>query len=147
MLLMKQVRKCSVGSLLLQTMKGAYRQPLTRLGQLLREARETRGLSTYDLSRLSKVSQSYISMIERGHISSGGKPVQPAAPVLRALSDALGIEYAAILDAAGYAPDREPGLQHLIDRYRHLSPDSRKRADAYLDFLDFEEKKEGERKE
>lgn len=68
-------------------------------GKYLSELRKEKGLSIYKLSKLSNVSHSYISQIERGL-----KGV-PSPEILIKLSKPLGIHYARLLKAAGHISD------------------------------------------
>lgn len=68
----------------------------TELGAYLTEKRKEKGLSIYRLSKLSNVSHSYISQLERGIKE------QPSPEILKKLSNALGIDYGSMMYRAGY---------------------------------------------
>ena len=53
-------------------------------GQLIREARQRRGLTQADLARRSATTQNYVSRIERG-------AVEPTLPTLERLLHAMGV--------------------------------------------------------
>lgn len=59
-------------------------EPLTDLGRYLRAQREIAQLSLRHLARMTKVSDSYLSQLERGLY-------QPSPEVLRAIAEGLGI--------------------------------------------------------
>jgi transcriptional regulator with XRE-family HTH domain len=67
---------------------------LDALGALLRAQRQAAGLTLRELSERTKVSNAYLSQLERGlH--------EPSLSVLRAIADALGLPLATLLRRAG----------------------------------------------
>lgn len=68
------------------------------LGEYLIKARKERGYSQRDLAEKSRVSPAEISRVE------SGKRLNPAPAVLKALAEALVLDYGALLEMAGYAP-------------------------------------------
>lgn len=66
----------------------------TRLATALREARRSRGLSLDAVARLSGVSRSMVSQIERGESS-------PTVATLWNLTQALQVDFAGLLDSRG----------------------------------------------
>jgi transcriptional regulator with XRE-family HTH domain len=74
---------------------------LETLGALIRAQRVTAGLTLRELSERTKVSNAYLSQIERGlH--------EPSISVLGAIAAALGVSLEALLARAGLlAPERE----------------------------------------
>lgn len=68
----------------------------TELGKYLADRRSDKGLSIYRLSKLSGVSHSYISQLERGIKE------QPSPEILKKLANHLGVEYSDIMVKAGY---------------------------------------------
>jgi transcriptional regulator with XRE-family HTH domain len=67
---------------------------LEALGALIRAQRLTAGLSLRDLAQRAKVSNAYLSQIERGlH--------EPSISVLGAIADALGVSLESLLARAG----------------------------------------------
>jgi transcriptional regulator with XRE-family HTH domain len=83
---------------------GSPKARLEALGALIRAQRMTAGLSLRVLAERAKVSNAYLSQIERGlH--------EPSISVLAAIADALDVSLEALLTRAGIlAPDAEaPG--------------------------------------
>ena len=68
------------------------------LGEYLIKARKERGYSQRDLAEKSRVSPAEISRVE------SGKRLNPAPAVLKALAEALVLDYGTLLEMAGYAP-------------------------------------------
>ncbi len=67
---------------------------LSALGAFIRAHRSTAGLSLRDLAERTRVSNAYLSQVERGlH--------EPSITVLRAIADALGIPLESLLARAG----------------------------------------------
>ena len=64
---------------------------LRRLGKMLRELREAKGLSQTDLAKKVRVAQSYIAMLE-----SGAKK-NPSLAILKRLVKALGVSVTELL--------------------------------------------------
>jgi len=78
---------------------------LSALGAFIRALRSTAGLSLRDLAERTRVSNAYLSQVERGlH--------EPSITVLRAIADALGIPLESLLARAGVfdspAPEENP---------------------------------------
>jgi transcriptional regulator with XRE-family HTH domain len=72
----------------------AWKAQLEALGALVRAQRVAADLSLRDLSARTKVSNAYLSQVERGlH--------EPSLSVLRAIASALGVPLAALLTRAG----------------------------------------------
>ena len=72
--------------------------PSDRLGEFLRAQRQLAGLSLRQLAELARVSNPYLSQIERGlH--------EPSLRVLTSLAQALGIPPQRLLAYAGVQPD------------------------------------------
>ena len=70
-------------------------EALTDLGKYLRAQREIAQLSLRHLARMSKVSDSYLSQLERGLY-------QPSPAVLRAVAEGLGISPDALFRRMGW---------------------------------------------
>lgn len=83
-----------------------------KLGTILKEARDAKGLSLDALSAMSGVSRGYISYLERG-TGPRGLPISPNPLKLKALGKALGIPYPLLMDAASYGPDGDPAMDYL----------------------------------
>lgn len=73
------------------------------LGEQLRAARTTRGLSLEAASRAAKISQGYLHKLEAGRVQS------PSPRVLQRLSEVLGISYARLMKLADYLMPGEEG--------------------------------------
>lgn len=65
------------------------------LGEYLEDARKIKGYSTYDVNNLTGISQSYISLIERGKRKA-------SAVILKTLAPIYGLDYLDLYDKAGY---------------------------------------------
>lgn len=60
-----------------------------RLGDILKQYREDHGLSLREFSKISGVSNSYLSMIETGRQPSSGRPVVPTLTKLNQIAAAM----------------------------------------------------------
>ena len=85
-----------------------WKAQLAALGALLRAQRRAADLSLRELSERTKVSNAYLSQVERGlH--------EPSLSVLRTIASALGLSLTSLLDRAGLLEhgerDGEPGLR------------------------------------
>jgi transcriptional regulator with XRE-family HTH domain len=80
----------------------------TALGEVLRRARLAQGRTLADVSRAARVSVPYLSELERGR-------KEASSEVLAAICDALGIDLADLLAAAGHRLDqaRRPAVVRL----------------------------------
>lgn len=65
------------------------------LGKYLKDARELKNYTTYDVNNLTKISQSYISLIERGKRKA-------SAVILKTLAPIYGLDYLDLYEKAGY---------------------------------------------
>ena len=65
------------------------------LGRYLENARKIKGYSTYDVNKLTEISQSYISLIERGKRKA-------SAVILKTLAPVYGLNYLDLYEKAGY---------------------------------------------
>ena len=96
-----------------------------QLGEYIRLQRQMADLSLRGMAELTKVSNAYLSQIERGlH--------QPSLRVLQSIADALGIPADTLLTRAGMGartaePDREPasGTEAAIQADPALEPEER----------------------
>jgi transcriptional regulator with XRE-family HTH domain len=78
---------------------------LDALGALIRTQRMTAGLSLRELAVRTKVSNAYLSQIERGlH--------EPSISVLAAIAEALDVPLETLLARAGLLPERGAPLAH-----------------------------------
>jgi transcriptional regulator with XRE-family HTH domain len=79
-----------------------WKDQLEMLGSLLRAQRIAADLSLRELAERTKVSNAYLSQLERGlH--------EPSLSVLRAISSALGMPLGALLTRVGMLEDAEAG--------------------------------------
>ena len=77
------------------------RTPLESLGEFIRTQREITQLSLRQLANLARISNPYLSQIERGIY-------KPSADVLKSLAQALGISPETLFERAGFLdPDEE----------------------------------------
>ncbi len=93
----------------------------TELGALLRQKRQSLGLSTHRLSALVGVRQSTITRLERGEFAA------PRPDKLARIAKALGISLADIYARAGYVvpDDLLPSFPiYLQSKYEHLPPEA-----------------------
>ncbi|MGH3620756.1 MAG: helix-turn-helix domain-containing protein [Sciscionella sp.] len=75
-----------------------WRAQLGVLGEFIRAQRRLADLSLREMAALTRVSNAYLSQVERGlH--------QPSLKVLRAIADALGISSHELLSQAGFAAE------------------------------------------
>ncbi|MGD0166724.1 MAG: helix-turn-helix transcriptional regulator [Gaiellaceae bacterium] len=73
------------------------------LGEQLRDARTTRGLSLEAASRAAKISQGYLHKLEAGRVQS------PSPRVLQRLSEVLDVSYYRLMQLADYLMPGEGG--------------------------------------
>ncbi len=86
---------------------GVAKSPLEVLGVLLRAQRRASGLSLRELSARTKVSNAYLSELERGlH--------EPSLSVLRAITSALDTPLGPLLERAGLLGDRGAGAGTIM---------------------------------
>lgn len=69
-----------------------------KLGDLIREYRDSHDLSQRQFADICKMSNGYVSMLERGMNPNTGKPITPTIPQLKKLADGMGITIAEIID-------------------------------------------------
>jgi transcriptional regulator with XRE-family HTH domain len=82
---------------------------MIRLASVLRERRESLGISAAEIARRVGVSPTYVWMIENAKPRKGGEPSRPSSAVLEKWARALGMDdrYARqVLRLAGYEDDR-----------------------------------------
>lgn len=83
-------------------------EELEDLGAYLRAQREIARLSLRHLARVTNVSDSYLSQVERGMY-------QPSPEVLRAIADGLGLPPEALFRRLGWLPEENtPTGQHGV---------------------------------
>lgn len=88
---------------------------LTDLGSYLKAQREIAKLSLRHLARMTKVSDSYLSQLERGLY-------QPSPDVLRAIAEGLGLSPDQLFRRMGWLPEAEEGSTSVPDA---ISADAR----------------------
>lgn len=99
---------------------GAWRS----LGDFIRGQRELANLSMRQLAEIAKISNPYLSQVERGLY-------KPSADVLKSIANALHISaetmysQAGLLDPAGEQSDSHHGVEHAIRMDPRLSVDQK----------------------
>ena len=79
------------------------------LGELIRHAREAKGMNQDELGRRVGTSRSTISLLEKGQV------VYPRLPMLQAIATALNIPVTALLAEAGVSlSESAPGQLHWL---------------------------------
>ncbi len=76
----------------------------TKFGEYLRNLRKNKGFTLKDLAKLTGLSHSYLSQLERGIRGSNGAP---SPELLRKLSEPLGVDYYELMEKAGYFTPEE----------------------------------------
>ncbi len=87
-----------------------WKARLAALGALLREERRAAGLSQRELAERAKVSNAYLSQVERGLY-------RPSAQVLKSIADALQVSVESMYARAGLLDDDstpEPDVEQAI---------------------------------
>jgi transcriptional regulator with XRE-family HTH domain len=79
-----------------------------KIGGTLRQARQAKGLTLFELSRESGVSPSFIGRVERGDRIASGK-------ILRKLARPLGFEETTLLELAGFLSPKEERDGNKLD--------------------------------
>jgi transcriptional regulator with XRE-family HTH domain len=91
------------------------------LGELIRQARKAKGLTSHDLAERIGLAQSNIVRIEQGHIA------EPKPSILGRLAEVLDLDMADVYEAAGYPQsDGLPSFTpYLRSRFKDLPPEAR----------------------
>ena len=63
------------------------------LGELIKNYREEHGMSQGDFSKISGISVSYLSVLERNKRPSTNTPVEPSFSIVKKCADAMGVDY------------------------------------------------------
>lgn len=101
---------------------------MSEIGDYLREKRGKRSLR--EIEKLSGVSHTYLSSLEKGTDPRSGNEIIPSPEVLAKLSEALGVPYLILMDKAGHLP---PGLLSVHADFDESIPvDERKKIYSYL---------------
>ena len=103
-------------------------QPDVRLGDIIRERRQDRGLSLRDLSQVTGIHPSYIGRIEQGLLK------RPAPDYVQLLGQALDLPVADLFVLAGYqGAGTLPSLRpYLRAKYGPLPDSALIEVEAYL---------------
>ena len=81
------------------------------LGDLIRDYRDTHGLSQRQFANQCDLSNGYISILEKGINPSTGKPVTPTLPQLKKLATGMGLTLSELFEKADDMPvDLAPNL-------------------------------------
>ena len=75
-----------------------------KLGELIYEYRYMHGLSQRQFADICKLSNGYVSMLERGVNPNTGKPITPTIPQLKKLADGMGTTIAEIIEKVDDMP-------------------------------------------
>lgn len=107
-------------------------------GEWLRKQRNKRAMSAAELGRLSGVSKSYISALERSQVQLlTGRPSQPALHIVEAIAKALEVDIDEARMIAGYGPvsEQETPPEGLFKGYERLSPEMKKVARRQIESI------------
>ncbi len=84
------------------------------LGKYLENARKLKGYSTYDVNKLTDISQSYISLIEKGKRKA-------SAVILKTLAPVYGLDYLDLYEKAGYIDLIEDEKEDMLKKIGAIS--------------------------
>lgn len=115
----------------------------TAFGAFIKKLRDGLNLSLRDVEGLAKVSNAYLSQVERGERGI------PNIKVLRRLADAYGVTVELLIQAAeageqrlGKMPESTtPDVRFVSRGYENLTPESRKALTEFLQHLVEKDKK------
>lgn len=130
------------------------------LGDIVKNYRTEHGLSLREFSRISGVSNGYISMLEKNEHPKTKKPIVPSIEKMRCIANAMGMSFDSLLDMIDSdqpisikkenapAPSLTSSESDLLSKYRRLNSEGRKklveRADELFD-LGYVEKGDAEK--
>ena len=130
------------------------------LGDIVKNYRTEHGLSLREFSRISGVSNGYISMLEKNEHPKTKKPIVPSIEKMRCSANAMGMSFDSLLDMIDSdqpisikkenapAPSLTSSESDLLNKYRRLNSEGRKklveRADELFD-LGYVEKGDAEK--
>ena len=130
------------------------------LGDIVKNYRTEHGLSLREFSRISGVSNGYISMLEKNEHPKTKKPIVPSIEKMRCIANAMGMSFDSLLDMidsdqpisikkeSAPAPSLTSSESDLLNKYRRLNSEGRKklveRADELFD-LGYVEKGDAEK--
>ena len=106
---------------------------LKEMGKHLKNLREKKGLSTREVYELSKVSNSYLSLVENGHRKA-------SAVVLKKLAPVYDVSYLDLYEKAGYVDlaEYEKKSQDIPSNHINtdgLDEDDIKELNKFIEFL------------
>lgn len=130
------------------------------LGDIVKNYRTEHGLSLREFSKISGVSNGYISMLEKNEHPKTKKPIVPSIEKMRCIANAMGMSFDSLLDMIDSdqpisikkenapAPSLTSSESDLLNKYRRLNSEGRKklveRADELFD-LGYVEKGDAEK--
>ncbi len=130
------------------------------LGDIVKNYRTEHGLSLREFSRISGVSNGYISMLEKNEHPKTKKPIVPSIEKMRCIANAMGMSFDSLLDMIdsnqpiSIKKENAPATSltssesDLLSKYRRLNSEGRKklveRADELFD-LGYVEKGDAEK--
>ena len=130
------------------------------LGDIVKNYRTEHGLSLREFSRISGVSNGYVSMLEKNEHPKTKKPIVPSIEKMRCIANAMGMSFDSLLDMIDSdqpisikkenapAPSLTSSESDLLNKYRRLNSEGRKklveRADELFD-LGYVEKGDAEK--
>jgi len=102
------------------------------LGKYLKDIRNSRGYSLREVERLTegKISNGYLSQLENGEIA------RPSAVMLHRLAGAYGVDYALLMERAGFVSESEtPANRVATSVLGELTPDEEEQLLNFLGYL------------
>lgn len=117
---------------------------MTDFGQYLRKLRKAKGMSIRQLALKARVSNPYLSQLEKG------KRSRPSPEILARLASCLGVTYGELMKAAGYPTEDVPLSDRAVIEKRNekgevvevrVATEAAHRTDGYEDELPEEAKK------
>jgi len=102
------------------------------LGRYLKDIRNSRSLSLREVERLTggKISNGYLSQLENGDIA------RPSAVMLHRLAGAYGVDYALLMERAGFVTESEASTNRVATSVLgELTSDEEEQLLSYLGYL------------
>jgi transcriptional regulator with XRE-family HTH domain len=102
------------------------------LGKYLKDIRNSRGYSLRKVEQLTegKISNGYLSQLENGEIA------RPSAVMLHRLAGAYGVDYAFLMERAGFVSESEtPANRAATSVLGELTPDEEEQLLNFLGYL------------
>ncbi len=75
-----------------------------KIGEIIKQYRNEHGYSLREFSKLSGVSNSYLSMLESGKHPRSGRPIVPTLTKLNQIADAMGLRIDDLISAMDDTP-------------------------------------------